>query len=301
MQSIVKLSLIGVLSINFSGCINNKNNLTISPINKEFNAKFRTACLDRKGKVGWNLAEDRITCTIKNNTISGNNYGLEQILAMPNEFDMYGYDNDGYDKNGFNLYGYDRNGFNIYNIHKITKTTFDTAGYDKDGYDRNGFNRDNIHKITKTAFNTGGYDKDGYDKNGFNIYNIHKITKTAFDTAGYNKDGYDRNGYNKNGLSRQEIERKKYYEEILAIERQRLEYERRQAKAAEDANNQAEWDSVNRSLQNLNNSMQNNTQMLNQRTESLRQQNYQYMNNSNNTNKNLYYMQKLTPNLYYVK
>ena len=61
MKSIVKLSLIGVLSINFSGCINNKNNLTISPINKEFNAKFRTACLDRKGKVGWNLAEDRIT------------------------------------------------------------------------------------------------------------------------------------------------------------------------------------------------------------------------------------------------
>lgn len=59
--------------------------------------------------------------------------------------------------------------------------------------------------------------------------------------------------------------------------------------------NQAEWDSVNSSLQNFNNSMQN------QRTESLRQQNYQYMNNSNNSNKNLYYMQQLTPNLYYVK
>lgn len=65
--------------------------------------------------------------------------------------------------------------------------------------------------------------------------------------------------------------------------------------------NQAEWDSVNSSLQNFNNSMQNNIHMQNQRTESLRQQNYQYMNNSNNSNKNLYYMQQLTPNLYYVK
>jgi hypothetical protein len=66
-------------------------------------------------------------------------------------------------------------------------------------------------------------------------------------------------------FNQQQAQEERYRQEQLSIEKQKLEQQRRQATAAEEANNQRSWDSVNQSIQNLNTNiyMQNqNFQMM---------------------------------------
>lgn len=70
-------------------------------------------------------------------------------------YDVYGYDEEGFNREGYSKKGYDRAGY-------------DREGYSKAGYDRAGYDRDGYSKA--------GYDGEGYDRDG------------------YNKAGKDRNG-----------------------------------------------------------------------------------------------------------
>jgi hypothetical protein len=82
------------------------------------------------------------------------NRTLAELKALPERFNLAGYDRagynrDGYDRDGRDRAGYDRDGFDRYGLDRDGR---DRAGYDLDGRDRAGYDR-------------AGYDRDGLDKN----------------------------------------------------------------------------------------------------------------------------------------
>jgi len=56
-------------------------------------------------------------------------------------------------------------------------------------------------------------------------------------------------------FNQQQKQQEQYRQQQLALERQKVEQQRRQAAAAESANTQRSWDSLNQSLQNMNSNM----------------------------------------------
>ena len=100
-------------------------------------------------------------------------------------YDENGYDNKGYKTDGYNDAGYDRDGYD--------RKGFNSDGYDREGYDKSGYNANGYDRsgYKKDGFNDAGYDKDGYDKKGYN--------DAGFDRDGYDKQGLDRDSYNKDG------------------------------------------------------------------------------------------------------
>lgn len=139
----------------------------------------------------------------------------------------------------------------LFNEEGYDKEGLDKEGLDKEGFNQYGFNSKGINKSTKTQFDKFGFNKEGYDKEGYN-------------KNGFNKNGYNKIGLNKDGLTAEQVERKKYYEEMIALERQKLEIERQkliqqQQQVQEQVNQQ--------SLQNLRNNLQmqqlNNNLMMN--------------------------------------
>ena len=113
-------------------------------------------------------------------------------------YDENGYDNKGYKTDGYNDAGYDRDGYD--------KSGFNSDGYDRDGYDKSGYNANGYDRggYKKDGYNDAGYDKDGYDRDGYdkNGYDRKGYDKDGYDRAGYDKNGYDRNGYDKDGYGR---------------------------------------------------------------------------------------------------
>lgn len=127
-----------------------------------------------------------------------------------------GYDRDGYDKKGFNSDGYDREGYdksgynaNGYDRGGYKKDGFNDAGYDKDGYDRDGYNKNGYDRdgYKRDGYNDAGYDEAGYDRNG---YDKDGYDRDGYNKSGYDAKGYDRDGYNKNGFNRERVCRDGY-------------------------------------------------------------------------------------------
>lgn len=135
-------------------------------------------------------------------------------------YNEYGYDKDGYDKKGYSSSGYSKAGYK--------KDGYSSSGYDKAGYDKEGFNRAGINKYTKTQFDKHGYDQYGYDRNGYN-------------KAGYDRPGFNKYGRNRQGITRQEIATQNYQQQMLALERQRLNVAR---EAQKDADFQRTMDGI---------------------------------------------------------
>lgn len=96
-------------------------------------------------------------------------------MAGDNRYDVYGFDDDGFDRQGYNVDGYDRNGYD--------HDGFDVEGFNAHGYDRYGFNR--------RGFDVDGFNRQGYSNDGYN--------RDGFDREGYNRKGFDANSYDKDG------------------------------------------------------------------------------------------------------
>ncbi|MGI9257153.1 MAG: hypothetical protein ACR2PY_09505, partial [Salinispira sp.] len=129
-----------------------------------------------------------------NHQDTGTKYG-------PDGYDEQGYNAEGFNAAGYDAAGYDKDGFNAagydaagYDKDGFNAAGYDVAGYDKDGYDINGFNAAGIHRDTGTRYNPNGYDKDGYDANGFDTAGIHMETTTKYDLRDFKKDGYNDEG-----------------------------------------------------------------------------------------------------------
>ena len=91
----------------------------------------------------------------------------------------------------YNVYGYDENGYD----NKGYKTDgYNDAGYDRDGYDKKGFNSD-------------GYDREGYKTGYYNFLDYscgsakdgYKVD-SMFDRNGIDLFGFDKNGVYKDGF-----------------------------------------------------------------------------------------------------
>ena len=101
-------------------------------------------------------------------------------------YDENGYDNKGYKTDGYNDAGYDRDGY---------KTDgYNDAGYDKAGYDRNGWDKE-------------GYNRNGYKPGYYNFLDYscgsakdgYKVD-SMFDRNGIDLFGFDKNGVYKDGF-----------------------------------------------------------------------------------------------------
>lgn len=111
-------------------------------------------------------------------------------------YDENGYDNKGYKTDGYNDAGYDRDGYD--------KKGFNSDGYDRDGYDKNGYDRDGYGRdgYNKKGYDEAGYDHDGYDRNGYDRegydkdgYNVKRYKRDGYNYYGFNKDGINKDGY----------------------------------------------------------------------------------------------------------
>lgn len=161
---------------------------------------------------GWNLddTEDII------NSITGTEFGENNLTRSGSAYNSAGYDIDGYDSSGYNSSGYNSSGFNSSGYHS-NGTPYDSAGYDMNGYNSDGYNSDgyNSSGFNSDGYNSSGYNSSGYDVNGWNSETsilINSLTGTEFglnsiytrsgsqyNSAGWNVDGYDINGYDING------------------------------------------------------------------------------------------------------
>lgn len=116
-------------------------------------------------------------------------------------YDENGYDNKGYKTDGYNDAGYDRDGYD--------RKGFNSDGYDRDGYDKSGYNANGYDRggYKKDGYNDAGYDKDGYDRDG---YNKNGYDRDGYGRDGYNKKGYDEYGYDRNGYDKEGYDRDGY-------------------------------------------------------------------------------------------
>lgn len=96
-------------------------------------------------------------------------------MAVDNRYDVYGFDDDGFDRRGYNVDGYDRNGYD--------HDGFDVEGFNAQGYDRYGFNRRgfDVDGFNRQGYSNDGYNRDGFDKNGNPMPGIthNSITKST--------------------------------------------------------------------------------------------------------------------------
>ena len=107
-------------------------------------------------------------------------------MAVDNRYDVYGFDDDGFDRRGYNVDSYDRNGYD--------HDGFDVEGFNAQGYDRYGFNR--------RGFDVDGFNRQGYSNDGYN--------RDGFDREGYNRKGFGANSYDKDGRDIHSFSREHY-------------------------------------------------------------------------------------------
>ncbi|XP_067675152.1 uncharacterized protein [Haliotis asinina] len=101
-------------------------------------------------------------------------------------YDQFGYSDDGYDRIGYDIFGYDRDGFNRDGVNRYGYDVngIGRFGFDRDGYDIHGFNIDGLDRsgnpdtsgrfgrdgLNQWCLTRGGLNPDGFDKYGFSIH-----------------------------------------------------------------------------------------------------------------------------------
>lgn len=147
------------------------------------------------------FGEELIGHAISNRNIRMGEVGLGKV---DEEYDRYGFDEQGIDRKGFDIYGFDEDGYNILGY---AYDGFNRENISKDGHHKNEYDADGYHLTT--GFNVFGYDRDGYDSNGFdrNGYNVYGYDKDGYSKNGYNLEGYDHSGYDEQGLDAEGYDR----------------------------------------------------------------------------------------------
>ncbi len=127
--------------------------------------------------------------------------GIHYITGT--EYDLYGYNKDGYNAAGYDIDGYNADGYDAegYNKDGYNANGYNRNGYKADGYNDAGFDADGEHR-NGTKYNDGGYGEDGYNAEGFNAEGKHRDTGKQYDLYGYDKDGYNAAGFNADGNHR---------------------------------------------------------------------------------------------------
>ena len=107
-----------------------------------------------------------------------------------------------------------------------------------------------IRKICKNSVKVKFMDNDEYKEIYNSQYEKNLFAKVNIKLDKISKEKIAR--LEQQRFNKQQKQQEQYRQQQFSIERQKVEQQRRQASAAESANTQRSWDSLNQSLQNMN-------------------------------------------------